>query len=178
MRQASKPTLYQRGGRLLIGLYPAAWRERYAEEMLLILEDSSPTLLTLCNLFTSLLDAYMHLNLVQGRKTYMLQKMRTNGLAIYSATLIFFAAWYIVQTHVLMDNQPMVIFNFFSFPPDSLRVSFVHLITCILLLSIVLGGLPILLAACWKALKTGNWGALFFCLLGLVSPLATILLTA
>lgn len=174
----SKPTLCQRGGRLLIRLYPTVWRERYAEEMLSILEDSSPTLFTLCNLFISLLDAYTHLDLVQGRNNHMLHKMRTNGLAIYSATLMFFAAWYMVQSRVLVLHTSLALFNFLSFPSDSLLVSFVHLITCILLLSIVLGGLPILLAACWRALRAGNWEVLFVCLVGLISPFVTLVLLA
>jgi hypothetical protein len=176
--QVTKLTLYQRVGQLLIRLYPAAWRERYGDEMLLILEDSSPTLLTLCNLLLSLFDAYIHYDLVRERKNPMLHKMRTNGLAIYSATLLFFAAWFLGQAHGLVFPHDQTLSSFFSFPSGYPLVSFVHLITYILLLSIILGGLPILLAACWRALRAGSWGTLFFCLMGLVSPLVTIVLAA
>ncbi|GCE05220.1 hypothetical protein KDAU_25490 [Dictyobacter aurantiacus] len=161
---------------MLIRLYPAAWRERYAEEMIQILEDSPPTLLTLCNLFISLIDACMHQNLVQGRKFHILQKMRSNGLVIYSATLLFFAAWFVVQLHVHAPDEPRILLSFLSLSPGHLLVNLVRFVTGLLLLTLALGGLPLLLAACWKAVQNRNGSALFLCLLGLVSPIVTLVL--
>src|SRR5579883_1746700 len=105
-------TFSQRWARRLIACYPASWRQRYSEEMLLILEDAPPTRKTLLNLFISLFDAYLHQDIMQERtssllehmqrnemSSSLLQRMRANGLAIYSATLIFFVAWFVVQGH-------------------------------------------------------------------------------
>ncbi|HEX4207725.1 MAG TPA: hypothetical protein VHZ51_26710 [Ktedonobacteraceae bacterium] len=171
MQHSYKSTLYRHLAGCLIRLYPAPWRERYAEEMLLILDDSAPTFTTILNLFFSLLDAHIHHNLIEGRAPYMLQKLRFNGLTIYSASLIFFTAWYVVQRHIGIPDQPESLFSGFSYQSSSLLVNIVHSISYILLLLILLGGLPILLAACWKAVKARNLRALLLCLVALISPL-------
>jgi hypothetical protein len=170
--QQTKHTLYRRWARRLIACYPGSWRQRYAEEMLLILEDSQPTLKTVLNLFVHLFDAYLHQNLVKEGPSYMLQKMRSNELAIYGATLVFFVSWFVVQARFTADPyQPPGIFaRGFSYTSSPL-VNIIHSISSLLLLLILCGGLPILLAACWQALKRRKFGALLFCLLGLISPL-------
>lgn len=105
----------------------------------------------------------------------MLQKMRSNELAIYGSTLIFAAAWFVAQLRVSpLLGQPLVLFGSLSTP--SLLVNIIHSVSYILLLLILLGGLPILLAACWNALKTRNFLTLFLCLLSLISPLITVVL--
>lgn len=70
MQHSYKPPLSQRLARHLVGLYPAGWRERYAEEMLLILEDNPPTWKTLLNLFIHLFDAYLLLCFMGGGVAY------------------------------------------------------------------------------------------------------------
>lgn len=105
----------------------------------------------------------------------MLQRMRSNELVIYAATIIFFVAWFVAQFHVTVPGQPMALFNSFSYTP-SLLINIIHAVTYILPLFILLGGLPILLSACWQALQTRNVRAFLLCLLGLVSPFVTALL--
>ncbi len=166
----AKRILYQRWARRLIAFYPTRWRERYSDEMLLILEDSPPTAGTILNLFIHLFDAYLHQALVKERTLSMLQRMRTNELVIYGATLIFFVAWFLAQLHVTVPGQPEALSSSFSYTP-SLLVNIIHSVSYILPLLLLLGGLPILLAACWQALKARNFRALLFCLLGLISPL-------
>lgn len=174
--QHVKLTFYQRWAIHLVKLYPASWRERYAEEMLLILEDSQPTLKTICNIIIHLIDAYLHQNLVGGRTPYMLQRMRSNELVIYGATLIFSAAWFVAQLRVSEAfGQPTALFGGITTP--SLLVNTIHSVFYILLLLILLGGLPILLSACWNALRLRKFLTLFLCLLGLISPLVTAVLT-
>ncbi|GHO48522.1 hypothetical protein [Ktedonospora formicarum] len=65
----TKSTFSQRCARCLIRWYPTRWRNRYAEEMLLILEDAPPTFTTLFNLLFSLCDAYLHQDLVRRKET-------------------------------------------------------------------------------------------------------------
>lgn len=172
MQNSYNSTFYQRWARRLIELYPAAWRERYAEEMLMILEESAPTFTTLCNLFISMLDAYIHRNLVAERTPYMLQRMRFNSLAIYAATLIFFAAWFITQLRTASGVRSLM--ANFSYSSPSLLVNVIHSVSSILLWLLLLGGLPILLETYWKALKTRNMRALLLGLLGCVGPFITV----
>jgi MFS family permease len=172
--QHTKRTLYQRWARRLIACYPTCWRQRYAEEMLLILEDSQITLKTMLNLFMHLFDAYLHQYLVKERTPSMLQKMRSNELTIYGATVIFFVAWFVVQVHFVdfVPGHPRVLSAGFSYTP-SLLVNIIHSVSYLLPLFILLGGLPILLAAIFQALKERKVRTLLFCLLSLISPLVT-----
>ena len=174
MRHSFKSTLYQRLARCLITLYPASWRERYADEMLLILEEVPPTLITLFNLVISLIDASLHCNIVQERNPHMLQKIRTNELVIYGATIIFFLSWSITMTHTIAYK--MYVFNTMHYQPSLLLMHLMTSIFYLLLAFILLGGLPILLAACWKALRTRNFRGLLLCILGLISPFVSTFL--
>jgi hypothetical protein len=171
--QHMKPSLYQRWARRLIACYPAGWRQRYAEEMLLILEDSPPTFKTVVDLFLNLLDAYLHQNLAKERTPYMLQRMRANGLIIYSAALIFFVAWFVVQAHFVDPGQAGVLFRNVS-ADQSLPQNILHSVAYLLPLLMLLGGLPMLLAACWQALRGRRVGTLLLCLIALVSPLVVV----
>lgn len=173
--QHTKRTLYQRWAGFLIACYPASWRQRYAEEMLQILEDSPPTLKTILNLFLHLFDAYFHQQLIRERTPHMLQKMRSNELAIYGATLIFFVAWLVVQGHFADPGQPRVLFRSLS-ASQPLSSNIIHSVSYLLPLFVLFGGLPILLAACWQALKRRKAGSLLLCLLGLISPLVTMII--
>lgn len=170
--QHMRHTLYQRWARRLIECYPTCWRQRYAEEMLLILEDSQPTLKTVLNIFLHLFDAYLHQRLIKEKTSYMLQKMRSNELTIYGATLIFFVAWFVVQFHFVdfVPGQPRALSQSFLYTP-SLFVNIIHSVSDLLPLFILLGGLPILLAAIFQALEERKVRALLFCLLSLISPL-------
>ena len=86
----TKSLFYQHLAVYLIALYPACWRERYAEEMLLILEEMPPTFKTILNLCLHIFDAHLHQTLIRERTIYMLQRICSNELIIYSATLVFF----------------------------------------------------------------------------------------
>jgi hypothetical protein len=169
-----KSTLYQRWATNLVRLYPAAWRERYGEEMLLILEASSPTLMTLLNLFINLFDAHLHRNLVTGRTPHMFEKMRSHELTIFGSTIIFLFVWIVAGVR-LPGPHALIVFPSFNASPSI--VNSIHIISLFLLALILLGGLPILLAAGWRALRTRNFLALFLCLLGFISPFVALILT-
>ena len=101
----------------------------------------------------------------------MLQRMRSNGVTIYGATLIFFVAWFTVQANfAVVPDRPRTLSQNFSYT-SSLYVNIIHSVSYLLLLFILLGGLPILLAAIFQALKGRKIHILLFCLLGLISPL-------
>lgn len=166
MQRTSKPTLYQLWSANLIRLYPVTWRERYAEEMLLILEDAPPTLLTILDLFLHLCDAHFHSNLITGRTPDMLKKMRLNETLVYATALAFFYPWFML-THSFSETNMTPFYHFI--------VSFTNSISCILFPLTLLFGLPILINTCWNALKSRDFLALFFCLLSCILPIVVVL---
>ncbi len=169
MRHSFKSTLYLRLATHLVEIYPASWRERYSEEMLLLLEEYPPTFKTIINLFLHLFDAYTHQHLVKGRTSSMLQKIRSSELAIYGATIIFFFASLIAEACASsMINTNMYI---------SLSLySLLENVLFILPLFILLGGLPMLLATSWKAWQARNLRVLLLLLSGLLCPSITVFL--
>lgn len=182
MQHTSKPTRTHRWAACLIGLYPPSWRERYAAEMLMILEDAPPTWKTVLNLFINLFDAYTHQNLVKEGTPHMLQRKRFSELSIFGATMIFFLAWYASQIRFdgSLIPRPIWVFpdpmynNYWQHVPPVLAL-IIPQVGWLLLLLLLLGGLPVLLAACWEALKARHYPALFLTLVGLLSPFVTAL---
>lgn len=176
MRSSDKPTLARHLASRLIALYPAGWRARYAEEMLLVLEDAPPNLKTILNLLIHLFDAHLHRELVQERIPTLLQKMRLSGLTIFGAAMIFLAASFVGQVGIYRAEQTETLLPTLYYTASPL-INVLHSSIYVLLLFILIGGLPILLAACWGAIKERKFSALFLCLLGLLSPLGVMILT-
>lgn len=76
-----------RVARLLVRLYPRQWRERYAEEMLALIEDSQPTLHTVADVIAGLFRAWVMFvfpPVPGGRLQMALVGLRT--LAVFFAT--------------------------------------------------------------------------------------------
>lgn len=183
MQHTSKPTRTHRWAICLIGLYPPSWCERYADEMLMILEDAPPTWKTVLNLFINLFDAYTHQNLVKESTPHMLKRKRFSELSIFGATMIFFLAWYTSQ---IQSNGSLIPHPAYFFPDPTLDGYYLHNMPAVfalilpqvgwlLLLLLLIGGLPVLLAACWEAFKARHYPALFLALVGLLSPFVTAL---
>lgn len=150
-----KYTSYQCWARLLIGWHPASWHQRYVEEMLLILEDAPPTLKTIFNLLVHHCDAYLHQDLVKERAPFMLERLRLSALAIYGATLIFLVPWLFARAHFMDFGLHAVFLNVSLTDPFSTTIT--RAVSNHLLAFLLLGGVPILLATCWQALKERKW---------------------
>jgi MFS family permease len=157
-----------RCARYLIERYPASWRERYSEEMLLLLEDCPPTFTTVINLIFHLFDAYAHPHLLDRRLPPMLQRMRSSELAVYgSAALFWAAALFVVSTLSFVLYPFDIARDFSSFQHLDNMFTYCQLLLILLILS---GGLPIFLATSWKAWKARKYHALLFLLLSLICP--------
>lgn len=76
----------------LVGLYPPAWRERYGEEMLALLEQHRVTPRTWLNLGLGALDAHVHHDLLTGKGVPMLQRLRSSAITTFCAIVIFAVA--------------------------------------------------------------------------------------
>jgi hypothetical protein len=158
MQHTSLSRFYLRCARYLIELYPASWRERYSEEMLLLLDDFPPTSRTVINLLFHLFDAYAHPHLLNGRFPPVLQRMRSSELTIYSAAVIFFVAW----SYALLSAMPLIRYSRNLTSILSFLVIFTPYASLLLVLLILLGSLPMLLATSWKALKARKYHVLLF----------------
>lgn len=160
--------LYLRCARYLIERYPVSWRERYSEEMLLLLEDCPPTFTTVINLIFHLFDAYAHPHLLDGRLPPVLQRMCSSELAVYGSAVLFWVAAVLV-----IATLPIVLYPFdiarglSSLQPLDNMFLYCELLLILLILS---GGLPIFLATSWKAWKARKYQALLFLLLSLICP--------
>lgn len=107
----------------------------------------------------------------------MLQKLRANELALYVSAIFFFIAWVTEQTRI---NH---VHSIVPYPIDSSSDVASSILAQVLTSTfyilptlIVLGGLPLLLAACWQNLKGKNLRALLLCLLALVSPIVVVII--
>lgn len=89
--------------------------------------------------------------------------------------LIFFFALWVAELRITAPEQAMTILPMIYYTSSPL-INVMHFALVALLLFILLGGLPILLAACWRAIRERRFRALALCLLGLVSPLCMIVL--
>lgn len=69
----------------LLRCYPRAWRARYEEEAIAVLEERPATLRTLFDLLLGMLDAYLHTHLFTERKFVIMQQARNSQLNIFSA---------------------------------------------------------------------------------------------
>ncbi len=69
----------------LLRCYPRAWRARYEEEAIAVLEERPATLRTLFDLLLGMLDAYLHAHLFTERKFVIMQQARNSQLNIFSA---------------------------------------------------------------------------------------------
>lgn len=172
MQHTSLTLFYLRCARYLVKCYPTSWRERYSEEMLLLLEDFPPTFRTVINLLFHLVDAYTHAHLLNERFPPILQRIRSSELAIYSSAVIFLLAWF------LSIDAASTLYGY----SQDLRSALSHLVVIahyglpLLLLSLLLGGLPILLATAWKGLQAQTYSVLLFLCLGFMCPLLPIFL--
>jgi hypothetical protein len=168
MQHTFRSHLSLRCARYVIAQYPLCWRERYAEEMLLLLEDHPPTFSTIINLVVHLFDAYMHPHLPGGVLPDMWRRMRTSELSIYSSALVFWFAAVFVLSNLYLALIPLTSTDRFSSLIPLYNLA--HYSPLLLIPFILLNGLPIFIATGWRALTTRTYHALLFLLLSLLCP--------
>ncbi|MEO7003457.1 MAG: hypothetical protein ABI274_16880, partial [Ktedonobacterales bacterium] len=75
---AARDTRAVRATRLLLRLYPRLWRQRYADEMALVLAQHRITFWTLLDLAIGAFDARLNSDLLPGRLVSMAHRIRTS----------------------------------------------------------------------------------------------------
>src|SRR5689334_21445544 len=76
----------------LLRLYPAAWRDRYADEFAALLDDcpSSPALVL--DVLLGALDARLRCSALTGKVFDMVARMRATAIAVFCAYIAFVVA--------------------------------------------------------------------------------------
>ena len=155
----------------LLYLYPRAWRERYADEVAAVLEDYPVTLWTLCDLLVGALDVRLRGDLLPRRLLSMAHRIRTSEVAIFAAFVPFSLAW--LPLHGLIFTRPWI-FALSAHPMFGIAFSAIELAGFFVVPLILVGGMPLLIAALWQAIAHRRWGVSLL----LTIPLCAALLTA
>lgn len=148
----------------LLRLYPRAWRARYEEEMLAMLELCPRSLWNQIDLCFGALDAHLHPHLgatglaFYERMKQMLTLLRRSLLAIFCASIGFMLAGVGFQKMTEYDD-----FTKAAQTVSSIGLAFNLIVIggVALFLAILFGGLPIASAIVRSALKQKRYGSLF-----------------
>lgn len=138
----------------LLYLYPRAWRERYAEEYLALLEACPFSLWTIWDVCLGAIDAHLHLDTLTGRMFPLMNKLRTSAVIVFCAYIGFVVAGlgfgkmveYDDFTELLHDNT-------------GVAISYYTLYTgaFVALAAVLVGGLPLAVAAARNAIALKRW---------------------
>jgi hypothetical protein len=158
----------------LTNLYPRAWRERYAAEFDVLLEQCLHTPLDVVDVFLGALDA--HLQLLNGedlswRMMNMLNKLRTTILLVFAGYIGFIVAGFALLG--LADDSPMIpLMN--TNPALVAAWTIIQIDSVVALLAVVIGGLPLALTVVRRALA-GDRGGRRLLLVPVISFLALVI---
>lgn len=159
----------------LLRLYPRCWRERYAEEMLAMLEQRPLSLTDGLNLFFGALDAHLHPHLgttgmpLYERILHMFLTLRRSLLTLFCAYVGFIFAGINFQKmteysdfHEAAQANPLVGFTF----------NLVVIGAVVALLAILIGGLPIAVGVIRSSLARKRYGSLILLIVPILAFLA------
>jgi hypothetical protein len=137
--------------RRVLGLYPRAWRARYAEEVLAVLQQHRVTGWTVLDVLVGAADAHLRRDLLPGRLTSMAHRIRTSAITIFCAFVVFGIAWLAVQ--YVRDPVPQWERVTQLHPEIRAALIVVQGTGVVALLAILAGGLPILWLALQQAIR-------------------------
>lgn len=138
--------------RWLMALYPEAWRERYEEEFLALLEQCPLSLMSLLDVMVNALDAHLHSTAVFGRMLTMLQRLRSTAITVFCAYIVFVLAGLGFWNMTEDDMKSLNVHPAIALPYYALQAGAI-----IALLAVLAGGLPIALAVARRAFVTRRW---------------------
>lgn len=135
----------------LLWLYPRAWRLRYREEMLALLERHPLTLWTLADLMTGALDAHLNRSFLPTEVLSMTQRVRTGANAILAAFALFFIAW--VMVPFIGDSRATWNAATAGHPEIPYALVTFQVAGGVAVLALLAGGAPLLVATARQALR-------------------------
>jgi hypothetical protein len=152
---SSRETLRAEWVGQLLRLYPRAWRDRYGAEVTQLLQCHRVTLWTALDILLGALDAHVHPDLLPGRLTSMAHRMRTGEIAVFCAFVLFCLAW--LPLTLVRDPLPVWKAATGMHPELLTLLDLLDLAGLIATLSILVGGLPILVSALVQAARIRRW---------------------
>lgn len=147
--------------RRLVRLYPQAWRERYGEEFLALLEERPASVKDLLDVARGALDAWLRPQVVSERKMVVVERMR-------GSVLVVLWAWAFLVVAGVGFQKMTEYEDFVRAARDNVAVGvafYAVVIGAVLALAaVVVGGAPVAFAALRKALAEGRKDVpLMFC---------------
>ena len=140
--------------RWLLYLYPQAWRTRYEEEFLALLEECPCSPWTIWDACLGAIDAHLHLETVTGRMVPLMNKLRTTEVMVFCAYIGFVVAGLGFGKMVeyddftnLMNHNTQVGAAYWTLYAGAFAA----------LLAVLVGGLPIAVAVGRYAIATKHW---------------------
>jgi len=156
----------------LLQLYPQSWRERYGQEMAVILEQRPIRLRTIVDLCFSALDARLDPYFTTERMVSMLQRLRSTEITIFRACVVFLAAGMLFLKLYEYDAPGSSLLEvgasapILGAPPLAITIGLLAIV-----LSLLIGAGPILWITLRQAFAQRRWDVLGL----LVAPLLTII---
>ncbi len=140
----------------LVGLYPRAWRARYADEFDALLTECLHTPLDVLDILLGALDAHVNSTpLMNWRSTTMNNKLRTSILIVFAAYIGFVVAG--MGLYGLADDSPMAaLMKTGTNLPLLVSWLIVEAGSIIGLAAVVVGGLPLAWIAIRRALTSSR----------------------
>jgi hypothetical protein len=142
----------------LMNLYPRAWRERYAAEFDVLLEQCLHSPLDAVDVFLGAVDAHLQLlneEDLTWRMMNMLNKLRTTILLVFTAFIGFIVAGFSLVG--LADDSPMIPLMKTN-PALAATWTTIQIGSVVALLAVVIGGLPLALTVVRQALAGDRRG--------------------
>jgi hypothetical protein len=137
--------------RWLLGLYPRAWRDRYEEEMLALLEEHKVTPATIADLLMGALDANLNYNGFTEGMASMVNRLRSGIVMIFCAFMIYGVGWSMLQRLTDPMNQFTAISKFH--PEFGALFVADFIVGCLSFLALLAGGLPVFFISVKRAIK-------------------------
>jgi hypothetical protein len=143
--------------RWLVRLYPRAWRERYEEEFVAMLEQRPMSLADALDVVLGALDAHLDPQVGDERTAPMVNRMRAATIAILCAYVGFVLAGMGFQK--VTEGPP---FTNLESTHALLGISYDVVVdgSIVALLAMMAGGIPILLATLKRAFAERRWDIL------------------
>ena len=149
---------YGRCARLLLRLYPAAWRARYGEEVAAVLAQHTVSMWTLFDVLVGACDAHLHPDLLPESLVSMSHRIRGGEIAVFCAFVLFCLAWLPLQQ--MRDPLPVWESTVRTHPEIRTALDVVNAAGLLALLAILVGGVPILYGTLRAATRARRWGVL------------------
>lgn len=150
---------YKRHGatwaRWLLGLYPRAWRDRYGEEVAVVLTEHQITYRTVFDLLLGAWDAHLHRALLPGKLPCLAHRLRSSEIIIFCSFLLFCLAWMLLR----FVRDPLPIWRSATSAHPELLASLTLLDAGggLATLAVLLGGVPLVCTALAQAVATRCW---------------------